>query len=286
MSRSRNCVPCSPPSIYIPHFQQKQQGTASNVLNAARGIAQRHRSTPSYSSLPPKSVPKTTVATAAPALETASSNRFRPPTGSSRTGSGGINSKHGMSSSDLGRGKHPIEGTSGSASRDSDFASRRGGDYRATGLPAQEAPTRVQRQPLIPNQSGGGLLVLERRFGSFSAPKRAAGVGTYEEPHLGERVASTAGTDRRNNDSRSIAPPAAANELGRRDQASFGGGFIGPRPTVTGIKGENAAASRGSSWGVGHRTVTREDLTRLDEEIANLSKTVEQVRMTAFPRMA
>lgn len=48
-----------------------------------------------------------------------------------------------------------------------------------------------------------------------------------------------------------------------------------PRDTA----GSGAGAGRsGVSWGLGPRAVTKEDLSRLDEEIANLSKTVEQVR--------
>lgn len=150
------------------------------------------------------------------------------------------------------------------------------------GLPPKEETTRVQPQSSISNQSGVGLLVTERRFGSFSTTKRAAGVGTFEEPPIGgdrlERVASTAGMDRRNEDSRSIAPTAALPPAA----TNLHGGLVEPRQTMTGRRGEKAAASRGSSWGVGPRTVTREDLVRLDEEIANLSKTVEQVRMSAF----
>lgn len=224
-----------------------------------------------------------------------------------------MNNKYGMSVSDLGGGQYPrdvpVEGASGGtvgvAPRDSDFAPRRGGDNRAMGLPAQEARTRAQPQPPISNQSGSGLLLPGRRFGSFTPSNRAAGAGigtvgalpAYEEPQLGgdrlERaagLASAAGTDRRNNGSRSVAPAAsspAANALGRRDhqgriggQTRFVGGLAGPKPTVAGRRVEDAAASRGSSWGFGPRTVTREDLTRLDDEIANLSKTVEQVRIT------
>lgn len=55
------------------------------------------------------------------------------------------------------------------------------------------------------------------------------------------------------------------------------GGF-GRTFGVSGRDAGTVAGSRASSsWGLGPRAVTREDLTRLDEEIANLSKTVDQV---------
>eukprot|EP00752_Nemacystus_decipiens_P017818 g15975.t1 len=80
--------------------------------------------------------------------------------------------------------------------------------------------------------------------------------------------------------------PAAAPEARRSGGISFEAKKVGVSGNINGGGGGSGGGVRGassrapSSWAqLGPRAVTREDLTRLDDEIANLSKTVEQAAM-------
>ena len=72
------------------------------------------------------------------------------------------------------------------------------------------------------------------------------------------------------------------SDRNRQGLSSKFGGSVAPLRLSAAYSGgkrgaADAGGSRASLWGLGPRAVTREDLTRLDEEIANLGKTVEQV---------
>ena len=111
------------------------------------------------------------------------------------------------------------------------------------------------------------------------------GIGSSRRPRKSE-TASTAATGVYSGGAGSRLPtrgyeggrvPTSAPESGRsgglsaRTKAGGNG---------SGGGGGEASSRAASSWAqLGPRAVTREDLTRLDDEIANLSKTVEQVRL-------
>lgn len=189
-----------------------------------------------------------------------------------------------------------------------------GGDVGSGGGGMYDARSQIQRiiDDAVRNGTGGrgagpvegnGFTPIPTRFGNYRRRESGPDAGGNGEPLLcgidssrrsarAGALAATAATGLYSGGAGSRLPtratksdslPTSAPESGRLGGLSVAGRKAGGGGGGGGSgNGGGGTSSRTalSPWAqLGPRAVTREDLTRLDEEIANLSKTVEQVRL-------